>query len=421
MNLDWHRLKAVVFESDDWGLCAWSADEQALRVLADTPAFRTPAGRRYAGSTLESANDVRALAATLAEFRGGDGFPAVWQANMVVAAPDFERLHAPLFEAPIVPLRDYPDVPSRWRRPGAWEEVQRAVEEGVWWPELHGLHHVPETAWLRALRRGAADARRAHEQQSAVCLAVESSGEHDPSEPAADRTRRLELAVQKFTALTGAAPRSFCPPDYRYDEHTRADLQRLGIQILQGRGEQHGARFPKLRRLLLRGRWPGDWSTSLEMPLRIAFEPRALPDGGPRLDAETTHRAAREAWKRGQPAVISTHRVNYVHLDAGSSAAGRAQLADLLARLTADGAVFLVDTEVRQLLERNWSARPVGRRGALVRYFGVPREPIRFPAPAHATRVSVREGRSQGDASVRIENGMVLAELNVGDYMLEWK
>ena len=191
MNLDWHRLKAVVFESDDWGLCAWSADVQALRVLQDTPAFRTPAGRRYAGSTLESAEDVKALAATLAEFRGGDGFAPVWQANMIVSSRDFERMHAPLFECGTVPLRDYPDVPSRWRRPGAWEEVRRAMDEGVWWPELHGLHHVPETAWLRALRRGAADARRAHEQQSAVCMAVESSGEHDPSEPPEDRTRRL--------------------------------------------------------------------------------------------------------------------------------------------------------------------------------------------------------------------------------------
>src|ERR1044072_3931413 len=111
MNLDWRRLKAVVLESDDWGLCAWSADEQALRVLADTPAFRTPAGRRYAGSTLESAQDVRALADTLAEFRGGDGFHPVWQGNNGVAAPDYARMHAPQFECGQVPLLDYPDVP----------------------------------------------------------------------------------------------------------------------------------------------------------------------------------------------------------------------------------------------------------------------------------------------------------------------
>ena len=108
MNLDWHRLKAVVLESDDWGLCAWSPDEQAHRVLADTPLFRSPVGRAYGRSTLESADDVRRLADTLLEFRGGDGFPPVWQANTVMASPDYPRMKPPLFEDEPLPLQDYP-------------------------------------------------------------------------------------------------------------------------------------------------------------------------------------------------------------------------------------------------------------------------------------------------------------------------
>ena len=123
VNLDWGRLRAVVLESDDWGLCAWVPDPQAQRVLADTPVFRSPAGRRYGGSTLESAEDVRALAATLSEFRGRDGFPPVWQANMVVAAPDYARLHPPGFECEALPLVDLPRTPSRWERPRMWLDV----------------------------------------------------------------------------------------------------------------------------------------------------------------------------------------------------------------------------------------------------------------------------------------------------------
>ena len=421
MNLDWRRLKAVVLESDDWGLCAWSADEQALRVLADTPTFRSPAGRRYAGSTLESADDVRTLAATLAEFRGGDGFPPVWQANTVVANPDYAALHAPLFECESVPLCDHPLTPSRWQRPGMWDEVAAAREAGVWWPELHGLHHIPETAWLTALRRGLADARRAHEQQSAVCASVEASGEHDPSEPALDRTRRLELAVAKFETLFGRRPASFCPPDYRWDEHTETDATRLGIRTLQGKGEHHGARFPRLRRLFLRQRWPGDWSARLEMPPRIAFEPCSAETNAARVGAAAVHRAAREAWRRGQPAVISTHRANYVHLDPKMATTGHGALRDLLMRLVGDDAVFLMDDEVRQLLERQWSVREIGARGALVRFYGVPGEAIRFPARAGMTRVWLPEGRGAQEVSVSVDGGEVEARLNVGEYLLEWK
>jgi len=67
VNLDWHRLRAVVLESDDWGLCAWVPDDRAHRALANQPAFRTEAGLRYGRSTLESADDVRLLAAELLE------------------------------------------------------------------------------------------------------------------------------------------------------------------------------------------------------------------------------------------------------------------------------------------------------------------------------------------------------------------
>ena len=95
MNVDWGRLRAVVIQSDDWGLCAWVPDDRAYRALTDAPAWRTPAGRIYGRSTLESAQDVARLVETLLEFRGGDGFPPVWQANTIMGAPDFERLIAP--------------------------------------------------------------------------------------------------------------------------------------------------------------------------------------------------------------------------------------------------------------------------------------------------------------------------------------
>ena len=212
MNLEWRRLRAVVFESDDWGLCAWSPDDHAYRVLSDTPAFRTPSGRRYGASTLESVGDVQSLVQTLMEFRGGDGFPPVWQANTVMASPDYARMRPPLFEMEALPLIDPPRAPSRWERPGMWEQVRQASHLGVWWIELHGLHHLPESAWLVALRRGIADARRAHEQQSPICQAVESSGEYDPSEPERVRTRNLQLAVNRFELLVGRRPGSFCRP-----------------------------------------------------------------------------------------------------------------------------------------------------------------------------------------------------------------
>src|SRR6185295_10515617 len=110
----------------------------------------------------------------------------------------------------------------------------------------------------------------------------------------------------------------------------------------------------------------------------------------------------------GQPAILSTHRANYAHLLHGRAAAGRAALRDLLKRLVEDRAVFLVDAEVRELQERGWSVRPIGSRGALVRYYGVPREPIRFPAAPGATQVRAREGQAADAPEASVEAGEVV-------------
>jgi len=416
VNLDWRRLHAVVLESDDWGLCAWSPDEQAHRVLADTPVFRSPTGLRYGTSTLESADDVRLLVESLSVFRGSDGFPPVWQANTVMAAPDYSRLQPPGFETDALPLVDLPQTPSRWRRPRLWEQVTFARLSGMWWPELHGLHHLPERAWLEALRRGASDARRAFEQQSPVCGAVQASSEYDSSEPAAVRARNLEQAVERFTRLMGRAPSSMCPPDYRWDEQLESDAERLKLTTLQGKAEQHGARWPRLRRLLQSHTWPWRSGERFYLPPRISFEPIARE---PAIGTLAAHHAVRDAWGRGQPAILSSHRVNYAQLDPEASETGRAALRELLARVCRDGAVFLTDFEVRQLVDRRWSVREVGDRGVLFRYHAVPREPVRFAAPAGTKDARLREGHDS-DADLVFEDGEVTLRANVGEYLIEW-
>jgi hypothetical protein len=362
VNLDWVRLRAVVLESDDWGLCAWAPDREAWSALDDTPAFRSRAGRRYGGSTLESAADVKALADLLLEHRGGDGVPPVWQANTMMANPDYPRLSAALREASTLPLVELPAWPGRWARPGLWDEVRRAGEAGVWWIELHGLHHLPESAWLAALRRGDGDARRALEQESPVCAAVEASGEYDPKEPPDLRRRNLERAIARFRALTGRAPGSFCPPDYRWDESLEADAERHGVTTFQGKAEQAGSPFPQLRRMLIGLRWPHARGARFYMPPRTAFEPCGPGEGRARAATETALRCARGAWKRGRPAVLSSHRLNYAHLDPEWSERGRAALRELLGALCREGAAFLTDAEVRALVERGRSAREIGAR-----------------------------------------------------------
>ena len=419
VNLDWRRLKPVVFESDDWGVCGWAPDEQAHRVLADTPAWRGPLGRRFGRSTLESADDVERLTSTLLEFRGADGFPPVWQANTVLAAPDYARLMPPLFEVERLPLIFLPETPSRWGRPGLWDQVKRAREAGVWWNELHGLHRIPAQAWLTALRRGAADARRAHEHQCFVCEAVTGAGEYDPKEPRELRTADLETAVERFRTLFGRSAESISPPDHRWDGSLEADAERLGVTVLQGKSDQAGRAFAGLRRRLDPLRWPDIEGRRVRMPPRIVFDPRG--DGGDGPPIGEVHRAVRASWNRGVPAVIGVHRSHVASLDPSLAELGRAALRDLLELLVGDGAVFLSDAEVAGLARSGWSVRPIGDRGALLRFYGLARDPVRYVVPDGVGRAVVKDARGDDNARIQVEGGELRAQLDAGEYLLEWR
>jgi hypothetical protein len=420
VNLDWKRMKAVVLESDDWGLCAWAPDLQAFRVLSDLPVFRSPTGRRYGGSTLERASDIKRIAGILSQLRGADGFPPILQANTVMGAPDYARLQPPAFECDELPLIGLPLVPSRWARPGLWGEIVAAREAGVWWPELHGLHHLPEAAWLKALRTGVVEARRAFEQQSPVCGAVVQSGEYDPREPLDLRVRNLERAVERFQQLFGRLPESFCPPGYRADADIEAEAERLGIHTLQGGPERPGGGLPRLRHFLERYRFPDVRGERFYLPPRIAFEPGVEESVLPLIGVEGALRGVRAAWSRSQPAIVSTHRANYVQLDESRGEACVDRLREFLAALAGDGAVFLTDSEVHQLVARRWSMRTIGARGALIRHWGVPGQPLRFAAPPGVERVAVREGQGEGVGAM-IDDGYVELRCNIGEVLVEWR
>src|SRR5204862_458139 len=99
----------------------------------------------------------------LAALRGADGAPPTWQANTIVAAPAWSRL-APPYAIEALPLTGLDALPTRWRRPGLLEAYAAAERAGVWRAELHGLHHLPASAWTArtapcARRGGAASPR----------------------------------------------------------------------------------------------------------------------------------------------------------------------------------------------------------------------------------------------------------------------
>ena len=92
----------------------------------------------------------------------------------------------------------------------------------------------------------------------------------------------------------------------------------------------------------------------------------------------------RRAWEKGEPGILSLHRVQLSSLDPDVAAAGRRQLRACLRELLSDGPVrFLVDDEVAQLRRRRWSRCERGDRVVVRNHSG------------GAIRVAVFEGERE--------------------------
>lgn len=363
-RVDFGDWRVIVLQSDDWGFEGWFPDVEAANALADLADDVAPALRAYARSGLETAAELDTTVARLSRLRDADGLPLVLQANVIVAAPTVRADEAG--DAPFGwPLHDFGRSEGRYARPGLDAAMVRAMNSGVWWPELHGLTHFDLPAYGRARAADDPIARRARTFDTMAYRGWLDDTELDGSDP--DRARRLAReSVDRFTERFGRPPHSVIGSDYRWGSEDENAWAEVGIGVVQAKREQVDRQvdpttpWGRLRKAFARlvDRARGRF-VYLDRPARL--EPYGDPDLGAPQGARSAAEAVRDAWERGDAGVVSIHRVQLVSFDAPIADAGWRHLAAMIEDLEADGGVrCLVDLEVAQLHRRGWS---VLRRG----------------------------------------------------------
>jgi hypothetical protein len=366
--VDFGEHRAVVLQSDDWGLEAWFPSAGAARELRDLVEGLPPHLAFYAGTGLESAAQVDALADLFAGWPDSDGLPIVLQANHILSGPD-------LRSRPLT-LHASGGASGPYRRPGLDAAVDRAIARGVWRPELHGLTHFDLAAYESARESGDPIVARAAELGVFAHEGWYRRSELDGHDAGRADSIAAE-SVRRFRERFGRAPVSVIAPDYRWGPEDEDAWMRQGIEVVQAKREQVDA---QLRPGTLMGRVQKRWSRwwderrrpfmYLDRPARL--EPYGDPDPRYAQGAIAAAEAVREAWRHGEPGVVSVHRAQFVAFDPAVGQAGREQLIALLEILRSEGELrILVDDEVAQLgrtgvskcrrgdewVIRNWTGR----------------------------------------------------------------
>jgi hypothetical protein len=312
----WHtKRKIIVFESDDWGSIRTSGKKELAKLSEKYPSSFADAYNRL--DSLESNEDLEALFDVLRSVRDSKGNPAVLTANTVMANPDFKRIEEDGFSS--YAFEPFTDTLKRYpNRDRVRDLISQGMLEKLYHPQLHGREHVNINQWLSGLRKGNEELMAAfHCGMYGVNLS-DSNSMRNNFMAAFDFEKREELEQHKlilaegqhlFRAEFGFNSASFIAPSYIWHPDLHPGMSQLGIRYLQGLSFQ-GIPNPGGHDFKKEIRYLGKKRNGITHIVRNAFfEP--VQDQSNNIVNDCLIRM-REVFKYGRPAIIGTHRVNFI-------------------------------------------------------------------------------------------------------------
>jgi hypothetical protein len=393
--VNWQQVRAVAIESDDWGLAGFTPSESSWRGV-DRKSLQT--GRFpevYWNSTLEDSLIVSDLVELMTASRGRDNIAAVFQANYVMSSMHRDTLRDAWIEY------ELPNWPPQYQRPGIWQAIESGRAKGVWRAEHHSMfHYDPEIRRQNGMAN--AVAKLATERGIMLFPGSEGAREWAPWRLESDMRNEWERSLDIFDKVFGRAPKSVIAADYTWHGWVETVWTDSDIQIIQAKREQRNplwtaGKWGRLQKLADR-QWTRLWHPErIYLERNCHLEPVQAPD--PQKVAASCLLETVAAWRRGEPAIVESHRVNFSHTDARVRETGLSSMREYLGAVTSlePKPTFLCDSEIAQL----------SRRGTSWRRFG---DKIVLRNLTHGTRVVVvpsEDGGKSGQRIYRLAGGEV--------------
>ena len=329
------KRKIVVIESDDWGSVRIK-DKDAYKALKNK-GLNVDSKRYNQVDTLESNDDLELLFDVLNSVKDKNGKSAKFTPMCLLGNSDFDKINDSDFRVyHFQPLADtIKEYPQSNRLLELWKE---GAKSNLFEPHLHGREHLNVRRYLDILQQ--------HEGKEGLRFALDyhsvgPSAYKGISYPnylgalhpiAKDEIEELEKhlleAGQLFEAYLGYKPKVFVAPNAEEPQQLEKTLKEIGVQYLTRAKRRI---YPKGD-----GVFGKEWNfigkinqhNQLILNRNAFFEP-CQPDENKTL--ESCMEEIRVAFKWGKPAVISSHRVNYMgSIDPSNRDKGLGELKKLL-------------------------------------------------------------------------------------------
>ena len=306
------KRKILVFECDDWGSIRMPS-EKVYKTLSDKGFKLNNRYDRF--DTLADEEDLQELFKVLESEKDKNAHSAVMTPMVNVMNPDFEKIKASgfrelFFEPFDITLQKYE------RSSNTLELWKQGKKKGIFTPEYHGHSHITTQLWLKRLKTGdpvlleAFDLGFAHPHVNNIPSVAngfrpELFFDHPAQVPFLENY--LKEGIGFFKKIFGFSPIVFAPTNGIFHPVFEKPLSEAGIKYLyvswltktpNGQGGLKKKFYP----VGTKGK------TGLTYYSRnCAFEPTDKA-----YDPGKTMKQIAAAFKWGKPAIISTHRVNFV-------------------------------------------------------------------------------------------------------------
>jgi len=144
------KHKIVVIESDDWGSIRMSSKESFLYLQSiGYPVDQCPYNSYDA---LESEEDLTSLFEVLNSVKDKNGLPAKLTANSVVANPDFDKIAQNDFQEYF--YEPFTETYKRYpNHSNSFNLFRQGIVAGVVMPQFHNREHLNVKRWMRSLHK----------------------------------------------------------------------------------------------------------------------------------------------------------------------------------------------------------------------------------------------------------------------------
>jgi hypothetical protein len=304
--------KIVVIESDDWGSIRMSSNESYNTLKKAGLSLDKGAGARYNKyETLASKEDLKHLFEVLKSVKDKNGSSAKMTAVSLVANPDFKKIKEDNFHNYY--YEPFTKTLERYGKHGAFALWQQGIKENIFIPEFHGREHLNIQAWLRALRQGDKEALLAFEYgiwgyNRKKGIGFQAAFDLEFASDLEQQKQIVKEGLVLFEKLHGYQANFFVPPNGPINDQLEKTAAENGIKFMstpkiqqevlgEGRTKRHFRYLGKKNK-----------HNQLYITRNAFFE----PSGSRKDEVAICLKQIEMAFKYNKPAIISSHRVNFI-------------------------------------------------------------------------------------------------------------